>query len=221
MTIQDVHNWLDFVANKPLGAFFSLEEIDNCLDRAQMEYFNSEYAVYAMAQKIQDSLSPFKASYNFLTEDSTAGLVSMPSTYMYFLGGQIVIVVNGHTRTKSLKVLSEDELAYRLDSQLRPVTVSSPVATIAGKVDEITKIQLYPKQPMAGTMFYLRRPAVPKFAYTQTGRVITYDPDNSVQLEWGESEIGEIMIRALVYLGVNASDANITQFSDAKSKEVN
>lgn len=204
-----------------MGTYFSYAEKDSVLDRAQIEYFNSQYAVYAMAQKMQDSLSPFKAKYDFLTEDTADGLVTMPSGYMYLTGGQIVIVVDGHTRTKSLKILSEDELGKRLDSQLRTVSTSKPVATIAGKVSGITLIQLYPKQPMAGSMFYFRRPTPPKFAYTQTGRVITYDSDNSVQLEWGESEIGEIMIRALEYLGVNSSDANITQFSDAKSKEVN
>lgn len=221
MTLLDIHNWIDFITNKEMGTYFTYEEKDSVLDRAQIEYFNSQYAVYAMAQKMQDSLAPFKAKYDFLTENSPAGLVTMPSGYMYLTGGQIVIVVNGHTRTKSLKILSEDELAYRLDSQLRAVSVSAPVATISGRVSGITLVQLYPKQPMAGTLFYLRRPAVPKFAYTQVGRVITYDDVNSVQLEWGESEIGEIMIRALEYLGVNAQDQTVTQFADIKSKEVN
>lgn len=217
MNIQDIHNWIDFITNKAQGTFFTYAEKDTALDRAQIEYFNSEYAVYALAQKIQDSLAPFKASYDFLTSDSANGLVTMPTGYMYLTGGQIVIVVNGHTRTKSLKILSEDELAYRLDSQLRPVTISQPVATISGK----GSVQLYPKTAMAGTMYFLKRPTPPKFAYTQVGRVITYDTDTSVQLEWGESEIGEIMIRALEYLGINAQDQTVTQFADIKSKEVN
>lgn len=217
MTLLDIHNWIDFITNKEMGTYFTYEEKDSVLDRGQIEYFNTLYAMYAAAEKVHDGLSPFKASYQFLTSDSTGGLVTIPSGYMYLTGGQIVVVVNGHTRTKSLEIVPESELAGRLDSQLVPVTNSKPIATVAGK----GKVQLYPQIPMAGTMFYLRRPVAPKFVYAQVGRVITYDPTNSVQLEWGESEIGEIMIRALEYLGVNAADANITQFSDAKSKEVN
>ena len=74
---------------------------------------------------------------------------------------------------------------------------------------------------MAGEIYYLRRPAVPKFDYTLTGRTVTYLPDTSVQLEWNESELSEIMIRAIEYLGINVDDATIVQYANAKSKEIN
>jgi hypothetical protein len=221
MTIEDVHKWINFIADKSIDNYFTSDEIDRSLDRAQIAYFNSEYSYYALAEKLQDSLSPFKVTYNFLTSDTPSGVITLTSDYMYMTGGYVTVVINGNTRNKSLKILSEDEVAYRLESKLRPVSTSKPFATIYGKVSGITLIQLYPKTSMAGTIFYLRRPAVPKFAYTQVGRVITYDPTNSVQLEWGESEIGEIMIRALEYLGVNAQDQTVAQFADLKSKEVN
>lgn len=217
MNIEDVHKWINFVADKSIDNYFTSDEIDRALDRGQMAYFNLQYSYFVMAQKLNDSLSPFKEKYDFLTSDSAGGLLTMPDGYMYLTGGYTVVVINGNARNKSLKIIAEDEIGYRLDSKLRPVSVSKPVAALSGK----GKIQLYPKTPMAGTLFYLRRPAVPKFAYTQVGRVITYDDVNSVQLEWGESEIGEIMIRALEYLGVNAQDQTVTQFADIKSKEVN
>lgn len=216
MTIDIVHSWINFITNKAQGSYFSPQEIDDALDRAQMKYFNEQYAQYALAQKIQDSLSPFKAIYTFLTSDSPAGLVTAPSTYQYLLGGHIIIVDGAHNRYRSLKVLSEDELGYRLDSQLRPVSLTRPVATIAGP----REIQLYPKQPMAGELFYLRRPLAPVFAFTQAGRVITYDDSTSVQLEWAESELSEIIIRALEFLGVSIGDQGLLQYSDAKSKEI-
>ena len=141
---------MDFVTNKAANVYFSAEEKDMVLDRAQMKYFNEQYSTYALAQKIQDSLSPFKTKYSFLTSDSPSGLVSAPPDYQYLLGGQVVIMEGEHIRNKSLKILSEDEIAYRLDSQLRPVSIRKPFATIAGRVSGITLIQLYPKSTNGG-----------------------------------------------------------------------
>ena len=219
MTIFDVHNWIDFLTNKAQGVYFTHEEKDMALDRAQMQYFNEQYAYYAVAQKMQESLSPFKTTYTFLNAPS--GLITTPAGYQYLIGGRVIYMDGTHTRNKSLKVLSSDELAYRLDSQLRPVTAYKPVAVMAGKVSGISLIQLYPKQTFAGEIDYLRRPAVPKYAYTQSGRAFTYDPANSVQLEWGESELNELIMRALSFLGISIDDQLVTQYAEAKSKSVN
>lgn len=221
MTIKEIHDWVNFLTDKASGSYFSIEEIDKALDRAQMQYFNSQYSAYALAQRLQDSLAPFKSKYPFLTSDTAEGLVSMPSDYQYLLGGQITIMEGSHVRQKPLRILSEDEISYRLESQLRPVTASKPVATMAGKVSGITLIQLYPKQPMAGEVYYLRRPVVPVFGYTASGRVITYNPSTSTQMEWAESDLNEIMIRAIGFLGISVDDETITQYSEVKSKQVN
>ena len=219
MTIEDIHFWIDFLTNKAQGVYFTHEEKDMALDRAQMQYFNEQYAYYAVAQKMQESLSPFKTTYTFLNAPS--GLITTPAGYQYLIGGRVIYMDGTHTRNKSLKVLSSDELAYRLDSQLRPVTAYKPVAVMAGKVSGISLIQLYPKQTFAGEIDYLRRPAVPKYAYTQSGRAFTYDPANSVQLEWGESELNELIMRALSFLGISIDDQLVTQYAEAKSKSVN
>jgi hypothetical protein len=219
MTIENIHNWIDFLTNKAQGVYFTHEEKDMALDRGQMQYFNEQYAYYALAQKMQESLSPFKTTYTFLNAPS--GLITAPAGYQYLIGGRVIYMDGTHTRNKSLKVLSSDELAYRLDSQLRPVTAYKPVAVMAGKVSGISLIQLYPKQTFAGEIDYLRRPAVPKYAYTQSERAFTYDPANSVQLEWGESELNELIMRALSFLGISIDDQLRTQYAEAKSKSVN
>lgn len=221
MTISQIHDWVNFLTDKAQGSYFSIEEIDNALDRAQMQYFNTQYSAYALAQKLQDSLSPFKSKYTFLTSDTAEGLMSMPSDYLYLLGGQITIMEGEHIRHKPLKILSEDEISYRLDSQLRPVTASKPVATMAGKVSGITLIQLYPKQPMAGEVYYLRRPKAPVFGYDINGRETTYNSATSTQMEWGESDLNGIMIRAIGLLGISVSDEMVTQYSEVKSNQIN
>lgn len=221
MNLKEIHDWFDFVTNKAQGEYYSHGDYDNCLDRAQMMLFNEMYSEYATGEKMQDAMAPFKSSYSFLTSNTTNGIVNLPADYLYMTGGHIVVVESSHTKYRPLEIISEDEISWRLNSQLRPATVNKPFATIASKVAGVTTIQLYPTVPMAGSVFYLKRPTPPVFVYTQSGRVVTYDSVNSVQLQWPESEINEIIIRALVYLGVNADDADIVQYANVKSKEIN
>ncbi len=221
MDINQIHNWINFITNKAQGSYYSIEEIDMALDRAQMTYFNETYAQYSLAEKIDDSLSPFKTKYSFLTSDTTSGLVTLPTNYLYMTGGHISVVDHGNAKSRPLKVLTEDELSYRLNSQLRPVTNNTPVCIIAGKSAGSTLLQLFPAVAMAGTIYYLRRPAVPAMGYTQSGRTITYNSGTSTQLEWNESEIMEIMIRAIESLGISIDDQQMIEYADAKTKEVN
>jgi hypothetical protein len=221
MTIFDIHFWVDFLTNKAQGVYFTHEEKDAALDRAQMQYFNEEYGYYAISQKLQDSLSPFKVTHQFLTSDTPSGLLTTPSGYQYLLGGDIVYMDGDRTRHKALKIASESELSDRLDSQLRPVTATSPIATIAGKVSGLTLIQFYPKQTFAGEIYYLRRPVAPQYAYSQSGRTFTYNSGSSVQMEWGESELNEIIMRSLSFLGISIDDQLVTQYAEAKSQKVN
>lgn len=202
MDISQIHDWINFVTNKEQAAYFSPKEIDDSLDRAQMKYFNELYSSYATSEKTQDALSPFKAQYNFLTDDSAGGILNLPATYQYLLGLQTVVQDGGNTIYPSVKVIAEDALAQRLSSHARKVSASKPIATITGKA----KIQLYPKQAMAGSAFYLRRPVAPVYGYTIVSGDITYNAGTSTQMEWGESELSEIMIRAIEYLGVSMSD---------------
>lgn len=220
MTIQDIHSWLDFVCNKAQGSYFTPPEKDAALDRAQMAYFNTLYSEYAIAEKLQDALSPFKTKFPFLTSDTVTGLLAFPADYQYLLAVQIVVVDVTRNKYRPVKILSEDELAYRLSSQLRPVSANKPVGMIAGRVSATTLLQLYPEVPMAGTAFYLRRPAVPVYAFTQTGRTIAYDASASIQLEWNETEINEILMRTLELLGISEPDETIMQYANAKQKEI-
>lgn len=220
MDISQIHSFLDLILNKAQGQFFTGPEKDAALDRAQMAYYNTLYAEYALAEKVQDGLAPFKTSFDFLTTDTVSGLLTLPVDYQYLLGVQIVVDDDSNTKYRSVKILSEDEIGYRLSSQLRPVSANKPVGRVAGRASGSTILQLYPTIGMAGTAFYLRRPAVPVYAYTQTGRTIVYDPTFSTQMEWTETELNEIMFRALEFLGVAAPDQDVSQYANAKSKEI-
>lgn len=212
MRIDKIHNWLNFITNKKLGTYFTPEENDDALDRAQTEEIEYLRSKFANTTQLHDSLSPFKSVYTFTSGTSPSGLITLPSDYISLLSVQCNIIVSGNVKYKGVKVVSEDELADRLNSQLRPVSASDPIATIVAG----NKIQLYPEQAAAGIVRYLKQPVKPVFSYTQVGRVITYDDTTSVQMEWGDTELKRIIHRALQYLGLSVTYGELVQVMETK-----
>lgn len=231
MNIKDVHDIIYFYLNKAQQGFISHEEIDATLDRAQIALFNKYHANpmiytipgrkenfgYGDSQRMDDALSPFKATYTYTTGDTPGGVITLPNNYMHLIALYTTQYVDALSRnvTNPVQVLAEDELIERLESQVLPVGLFEPICIMnSGK-----KIQLFPEVPQSGKVFYFKRPAVPKFAYTQSGRTVTYDAGNSVQLEWNEADINNVISEALAYYGLNLQSAELIQFAQLKLQE--
>lgn len=228
MNINDIHNVILFYLNKDQQGFITHEEIDLALDRAQMTLFNDYHSnpklpartqaeVYGESQRIDDALSPFKEKYTFTALLTPSGVITLPNDYMHLISLYTTVYNSqlGRNVYSAVQVLSEDELIDRLESQVIPVSADDPVAIM----NKQNKIQLFPEVGSTGAVYYFRRPVVPKFAYTQVGRAITYDSGNSVQLEWREMDLNNIIVSALQSYGLNLSSQDIIQFGAAKEAQ--
>ena len=225
MDINDVHRVILFVLDKEQNGYVSHEEIDDQLDRAQMVLFNQYFnnpklpaaaqpQVYSENQRIHDSLAPFKEKYTFLTTDTPSGVLTLPAGFMHLLG--LYTSVYNATLSRNVysgvQVLNEEELIERLESQVIPVSVDDPICIM----NKQNKIQLFPETAQSGAVYYLRKPVKPVFGYTSSGRAITYSSGASTQLEWKESDIQNIIVIALSYLGINLSSAEVIQYAEDK-----
>lgn len=231
MNIKEIHDIILFYLNKQQQGFVSHEEIDAVLDRGQMSIFNMYHAnpkIYTIPGdkgsfgygdnlRMDDSLSPFKKTYTFTTGDTPGGVITLPADYMHMIAVSTTQYVSalGRNVTNPVQILNEEELVERLESQVIPVSMDDPICIMSAQ----KKIQLFPDQPQSGKVYYFKRPAVPKFAYTQSGRTITYDAGNSTQLEWNEADINNIIIQALAYFGLNLQSADVVQFAQIKNQE--
>jgi len=221
MTIKEIHDFILLLLNKHNTGYATPEEIDTALDRAQMWYFNRLYGnieeyqpgrpvprvAYGMTQALHDHLAPFKESD---TDNTTSGglLVISNTDYMHLLA---ISKAN-----KTIPILSEDEVAYRLDSYILAPTSSEPIAKISGD----GRVQLYPKEAHSDIdIDYLVRPAKPVFGYTQSGRTITYNSGTSTQMQWNEPALNAIIMRAVNYLGVSLEDGLAVQYSEGKIQQ--
>jgi hypothetical protein len=241
-SISDIHRLIRLLLNKEQTGHHSPEEFDDLLDVAQMSVFNDLYGnrkqyasgrpvppvALGVTQGVNDALLPFRVAlefnanpYTLGTNDfgtGTDGILRIPSNYIHLstLYTTTFVAALGKNKTQRVTVLNEDQLADRLDSFLLTPSETHAVAILAQRDDTGTRIQFYPNTGKTGYGSYMRRPLKPKFSYTLAGRVVTYDQATSVQLEWGEEILNEVILQTLALLGVNLQDMNALQYAESK-----
>ena len=218
MNIKECVDFINFWIRKERGAFYTIEESVEVIDRGQIAYYNDIMPKYAVSQIIKDTLSPFKVKYNFTTTTTANGVITIPnSAYLDLLDVEIQFTSDGRNVYYPIKMINEDERGDRLNSQIDPPIITAPVGEIIG----IRQIQLYPSVDLyTGTVSYMRRPIKPYYSYTVVGgRVIDYNPGTSIQLEWRDTDINAILLKALASIGINLSDQEVSQFAETKSQE--
>lgn len=217
MTLEEIYQFVDFWVNKVTGAFYTIPELTTVIDRGQMAYYSDNKPKYATSQLVKDILSPFKERWTFTPSDTISGVIVVPSNlnYLDLLDVQIEYGISGRTLYYGVPMVNEDERSFALNSQIDPVTVTSPI----GEVLAPRYIRLYPSQGYSGIITFLRRPKAPVYAYTViSGRVIVFDEANSVNLEWRETEIIPVLLKALKHIGINLPDNAVDAFAEAKSQ---
>ena len=167
MNLDDIFNFLNFYINKFTGSWYTIEELEDLLDFGQMALYSDLKPKYATSQLIKDALSPFRETYNFTTQIS--GYVIVPdSTYLDLLDIQIYFQVSNRTVYYPVDLVNEDTRAQRLNSQIDPVTITSPI----GEQTAPRTFRLYPIGVYNGNVTYLRRPIKPVFGYSViSGRI--------------------------------------------------
>lgn len=201
--IYDICTFVQYLVKKESGVFISYAEICTNLDVAQLNLLEDYFKVYGINQTIHDAIKPFRVYYQFTTDSS--GFVTYPSDYLHLIGSPFT--VTGSTLNE-ITFVNEDEFISALTSQLRPVSLSRPLAK-----DTSTGFSIYPQSTQTGFLTYLKRPATPNLVYNQAGRVIIYDPLFSTQLEWADNYINAIIAKSLAFAGINMDEPSINEFS--------
>lgn len=233
MDLKVIHDTILYYLTKDQNGYVTHEEIDLVLDKAQLVLFNQYHtnpklpaqvqaSLYGESQRVDDALSPFKVKYTFTGGGSpvnitSGGVVTLPSNYMHLISMYTTVYNATLSRNvySGVQVLNEEELIERLESQVIPVSIDDPIAIM----NSSNQIQLFPEQAQTGGVYYFRRPAVPVFAYTQSGRTVTYNQGGSTQLEWRDYDVSNIISIALSYYGLNLGAQDVVQFAQAKIQE--
>jgi len=168
--------------------------------------------------KITSSTS-FEVSIAPITTIQSGATISVfeSRVYLDMLDMEIEFTQDGRDTYYPVKMTNEDERSNKLNSQIDPPIPTAPL----GEIIAPRTIRLYPaNNNYIGSVSYMRRPKKPVYGYSIVGgRNIVYDPISSVQLEWRDTDINMILIKALLSVGINLSDAEVSQFAEMKSQQ--
>lgn len=207
--LNSFYNLSLYIARKERGILLTTTEFTQNLDSGQMERFEEDFKIYGLNQEIHDSLRPFRVYKPFAS--ATDGSVVFPDDYQHLLAS--VFTVTGST-VNPVVFVEPDEFPDAITNQLRPVNLSNPIA-----LDNSTGFNIFPQSQQTGAYQYLRRPAIPVYGYTQVGRTITYNPLTSVQCEFEDSYMNNILARSFKPLGINLDETAISQYAILQEKD--
>lgn len=207
--INSLYNLFRDIVRKERGIFVKISQFNAWMDSGQLDAIEEWFAPYGETQKLHDALRQIRVYYQFTSD--TAGIVTFPSDYIHLIGSPFT--VTGST-VNEITFVNESELPFAINSQLRPVSNTKPIA-----VDTSTGFSIYPQQTQIGFFNYLKRPATITLAVTQVGRDVTYDPINSVQPQFSDVYFNNIVAKALKYAGVYMNEEAVSAFANQQNQE--
>lgn len=215
MIVDTVYSIMKFVINKNQQGYFSPANFNTIFPAAELQYLDyllGEFQQYqygrpvprvqfGMNETIRQSLTPLIGPPVSLTIDGT-GLSPYPSDFQ-----QVDAIYFGNPQDR-IRFVSQDRLYSFLSSVIDPVA-SNPIYLIQNN-----GFQFYPITLATVSLSYVKTP--PKTFWASTpdanGRPI-YDPINSVDPIWFDTDIFDVIARALKMVGVNLQAPAVMQYA--------
>lgn len=207
------------------------------LEQANTEYFNQQYEKWSGSQTILDSLRPFVEVDEVLsTTTGTGDLTGLSQTYRNAIGARAT------SDDALVDIVTPVEWNAWIGDTVMTGTSDYPLAVIDG-----SNIKVYPTSISSIKFSYLREPATPIFDYyidanytvqyltegqseypLKTGEVgssgETADTEvtsTSIDLEWENSDVVNIISIILEKLGTKLSAVDITQYAMSLEQKQN
>lgn len=199
--------------------YLSPQDFYTSINTAQQQYLDyllGEYQRYQIKrpiavvefgqnERIRDSISPL--IYNvILPINSTTGIASRPSDYEY------MDAMWGVYGNYNIRFTQQDRLDSYIHSDIDPVA-SNPVYLIRHE-----GFQFFPDRPYGenqAKMSYVRTPPSIVWGYNlDSNGIPAWNPATSQDPVWSDSDMYQIIVRALLLVGVNLNYSQVMGYAD-------
>ena len=219
MTIDELYRYVQFLANKEQRGFIKPTEFNLLAERAQLDVIRDRYGKIGTNQaspsapqshSVLDDLAPGGEKAT-ITYDSSGvnDAFSYPTDYLYFMRMTLA--------GKNVEIITHDQLAMRLDSQLMAPSADYPIAVM---IDEGFEIYSSTTEDTSGTVVltYIKKPVAPFWAYVISNGTYIYSStmNENQQLTLAESTHNEIAQRMLSYIGISLRDQEPLSYAEGK-----
>lgn len=212
MTIDEVYQFVQFIANKDQRGFIKPSEFNLAAERAQLDFIEDRFQGKSTHKNLDD-LRTVIERVNLSYAAGTNGAWVYPTDMLHY-----VSMTHGGNK---VDLVSQEKLEDRVNSQLVAPTASYPLAVM---IDEGFEIYDSATEATAGTvaLTYIKIPAAPVWTYVLVNGMYVFDGSSSSlqQLTLPESTHLDVSNRILGYLGVSLREADLAKYSELKTTEV-
>lgn len=218
-SINDTYLFAQDLIFKDFGGYLGPEEFIRLINQAQYARFNELYGQpekyaapnfpvpkmgYARTQAISEALSPFVVR---ATPTFASGTYTVPAD----LEHQIALRYGNVPVTR----VEVDRLGGYLNSSIDAPSSTSPIY-----VQIANTYKIYPSTLTTGfELEYLRLPVKAIWGYTLSSNRPVYDSGTSVDLEWSDIEITNIVYKLVSFFAVSTRDGQLYQ--EAEQQKAN
>jgi hypothetical protein len=220
MNINEVYKIVTYLVDKHQGTYISPEDFNTVINMAQYQYLesmidktgnvNSNNRVsppgVIVNSAISDKLSKFYSEVSLAvvtTPGATLGTAPKPASMWTATSLRT-------SANRPIKKVFDDNLAAHLVNPIDAPTVTDPVY-----MEISDAFKFYPTNVVAPILGYIRKPNAMVWAYTgdlvySSGGGVSVTPTTgSVQPEWGDSDMNEIIYIAIGIIGIPLKDRDL------------
>lgn len=213
MDIGYMYDMTCYIANKHQSGYLSPLEFQNSFTLAQTQYHQELVDVLmgwdsngkkiknipANTKQVKQKLSPFIVKVNNASVNGSGELTKPPDL-------ECITAMRTTDNKKRIWRVEEERLPAHLSSTIDPIE-SNPIYE-----EQDGLYQLYPVTIGNVNFEYIRKPTPVVYGFTLVDNRPVYDPGTSVQSEFSDGEISNLLIRVLFMFGISIQAQNLTQY---------
>jgi hypothetical protein len=216
-SINTFKNVTEYISNKvQSGNSLTIPQFNELANVAQMTVFEKDRAIFVAKAEVSDYLKQFLVSKTY-NSNSLFGELVLPddlehisSIRSYHIKG------NGAGMEVPLSEVKNTDWGKVTSSSLFAATNRFP------KYSEYDAYVKYlPVKLNNITVDYFRTPLAPEWAYTVVNGRPVYDATNSINFEWYEATMNNVVAAFLQLVGVNLKDSELYNFTQSYKQETN
>jgi len=233
MTLEQIRDLIILISSeKGNDVNYGPEEFCDLIHLAQLRHYKrklglpEEYSpgvplprqAFEINQRITEDMRRFKVINGYgITEPKfvNKGVLAIPKDYFIVTGLSYNYYLKNFNEIlpRKIEILSDLEYNDRVTSLVKRPTNMFPVATVSG-----SKILIYPDKISHVDFTYLRLPKKPVWKVIDNDGFYEYDAVNSVNVEWNDLNIIDIVSIMLSDIGIKTKQQDVLQYAE-KLKE--
>lgn len=206
MNINEVYKIVSYLVDKYQGTYLSPDDFNMVINMAQRQYLNymtedgSGHMGMRLGRKAGMLITtPVVESLSIFMKEATLTVTSQIATQPSDL--YTTVSVRTTNELKGIRRVTQDKIVELLSDPIDPPTSTDPIYTEIGNTYKV-----YPNTVTSIKIAYIKTPADMKWAYTGS---LVYDVANSVQPEWNDKDLEDIIYRAVGIIGINLKDGDL------------